>query len=98
MNSFRRLYGSVAKSQLAALRKKTGFPLGKCKEALVKNTDDLEAAESWLYSQAQAEGWAKVEMLQDRIANQGLIGLLIRGNRAAMVEVNSIRKVILPGH
>lgn len=89
MSLFRRLYGSVAKSQLAALRKKTGFPLGKCKEALVANTDDLDAAEKWLYSQAQAEGWAKVELLRSRAANQGLIGLLIRGNRGAMVEVSA---------
>lgn len=89
MNTFCRLYGSVAKSHLAALRRKTGFPLGKCKEALVENTDDLEAAESWLYSQAQVEGWAKVEILRNRTANQGLIGLLTRGNRGTMVEVNT---------
>ena len=90
MSPFRRLYGSVAKSQLAALRKKTGFPLGKCKEALLTNTDDLEAAEKWLYSQAQAEGWAKVELLRNRATNQGLIGLLTRGNRGAMVQVSDV--------
>lgn len=84
---FSRLYSSVVKSHLAALRKKTGFPMGKCKEALQENTGDLEAAENWLYAQAQAEGWAKVETLQNRTANQGLIGLLVRGNRGAMVEV-----------
>lgn len=83
-----RFYSSLAKHQLAALRKKTGFPLGKCKEALTANNNDLEIAEKWLDSQAQAEGWAKVEKLRDRTANQGLIGLLIRGNRGAMVEVN----------
>ena len=86
--SFSRLYGSVAKSQLAALRKKTGFPLGKCKEALVANADDLGAAEDWLNSRAQEEGWAKVEKLRGRATSQGLIGLMIRGNRGAMVEVS----------
>ncbi len=82
-----RLYSSAAKSQLAVLRKKTGFPLGKCKEALSSTKDSLEAAEEWLYSQAKTEGWAKVEKLKGRAAKQGLIGLLIRENRAAMVEV-----------
>lgn len=87
---FSRLYSSVAKNQLAALRRKTGFPISKCKEALLVKTGDLEAAENWLYSQAQSEGWAKVEKLRDRTANQGLIGLLIRGNRGAMVEVSVV--------
>lgn len=85
---FSRLYSSVAKSQLAALRKKTGFPMGKCKEALQESTGDLEAAEDWLYTRAKAEGWAKVETLRNRTANQGFVGLLVRGNRGAMVEVN----------
>lgn len=62
--------------------------MGKCKEALLENSDNLEAAEKWLYSRAQEEGWAKIEKLRDRATNQGLIGLLIRGNRGAMVEVN----------
>ena len=88
VRSFRRFYGSVAKSPLAALRKRTGFPLSRCKEALVQNSDDVETAEKWLYSQAQAEGWAKVELLRGRTAKQGLIGLLARGNRGVMVEVN----------
>ena len=82
-----RLYSSAAKSQLALLRRKTGFPLGKCREALLSNNDDLEVAEKWLYSRAQAEGWAKLGQLKDRTASQGLIGMLIRDNKAAMVEV-----------
>ena len=83
-----RFYSSAAKSQLAILRKTTGFPISKCKQALTENNADLEEAKKWLYSQAQAEGWAKVEKLKDRSANQGLIGLMIRGNMGAMVEVN----------
>jgi len=82
-----RFYSSSA---LATLRKKTGFPIIKCKEALASNSNDLEIAEKWLYSRAQEEGWERVEKLRDRTANQGLIGLHIRGNRAAMVEVNVI--------
>lgn len=85
---FTRFYSSAAKSKLAILRKTTGFPIGKCKQALSENNADLKEAEKWLYSQAQAEGWAKVEKLRSRSANQGLIGLLIRENTGAMVEVN----------
>lgn len=85
---FHRSYSSVAKSQLAALRSKTGFPLSKCKEALSVNDGDLDVAEKWLLSRAQAEGWAKMEKLKDRSAKQGLIGLLIRENKGTMVEVS----------
>lgn len=85
-----RVYSSVATSRLAVLRKNTGFPLSKCKEALLKNSEKLEEAEKWLYRNAQAEGWAKVEKLKGRTARQGLVGLLIRDNKAAMLEVSSI--------
>lgn len=60
----------------------------KCKEALVKHNNDLEAAEKWLQEQAQKEGWARVAKVQDRKAEQGLIGLALDDNRAAMVEVS----------
>ena len=83
-----RFYSTASKSQLAVLRKATGFPISKCKQALSENNQDLEEAKKWLYSQAQAEGWAKVEKLKDRTANQGLIGLMIRGNVGSMVEVS----------
>ena len=82
-----RFLSSSTKSGLAKLRQKTGFPIGKCKDALTKHNNDLEAAEKWLYEQAQKEGWAKVEKLQGRAARQGLIGLLVRENQAVMVEV-----------
>lgn len=86
-----RLYSSqtssVGKSQLIILRKRTGFPIIKCREALTKHNENVGAAESWLYSEAQKEGWTKVEKLKDRMTHQGLIGMLLRGNQAAMVEV-----------
>ena len=86
-SQFCRLFSSAPKSNLAKLRQKTGFPIGKCKDALTRHSNELEAAEKWLYEQAQKEGWAKVEKLQGRTASQGLIGLLLRGSQAAMVEV-----------
>lgn len=84
---FCRFLSSSVKSELAKLRQKTGFPIGKCKDALTRHSNDLEAAEKWLYEQAQKEGWAKVEKLQGRAASQGLIGMLVRGDQAAMIEV-----------
>ena len=78
---------SSTKGLLATLRRKTGFPIGKCKQALTQHDNNIEAAEKWLHSQAQKEGWAKLEKLQGRAAKQGLMGVIVRGNRAAMVEV-----------
>ena len=86
-SQFCRLLSSAPKSNLAKLRQRTGFPISKCKDALTRHSNELEAAEKWLYEQAQKEGWAKVEKLQGRAASQGLIGLLLRGKQAAMVEV-----------
>ena len=78
---------STGKSLLATLRKRTGFPIVKCKEALTRNQNDPGAAEKWLLSQAQEEGWSKVESLQGRSAKQGLIGVVVQDCKAAMVEV-----------
>lgn len=78
---------SSTKGLLATLRRKTGFPIGKCKQALTQHDNNIEAAEKWLYSQAQKEGWVKLEKLQGRATKQGLIGVIVRENRAAMVEV-----------
>lgn len=79
---------SSAASLVASLRKKTGYPIGKCKEALTKHDNDLEAAETWLLEQAKKEGWAKAEKLMGRKTQQGLIGLLVKNRQAAMVVVN----------
>jgi len=88
INVARRFYGTVVASKLGTLRKRTGFPIGKCKEALISNSEDLDKAERWLHDRAQAEGWAKVDKLKDRTALQGLIGLILKGNKAAMLEVS----------
>ena len=82
-----RHFSSVAKSPLAILRKKTGLPIAKCREALVLHADKLEDAEQWLLEQAQKEGWAKVEQLRGRDTRQGHIGVLLEEQKAALVEV-----------
>lgn len=47
-----------------------------------------DQAEQWLKQQAQTMGWAKAQKLEGRNTKQGLIGVLIQNNIAAMVEVN----------
>jgi len=75
-------------SLLSKLRKSTGFSISKCKNALDKFEGDIKKAESWLREQAQKEGWAKATKLQDRPMSQGLVGVMVDGKSASMVELN----------
>lgn len=83
-----RLYATAEKSALAALRKKTGYTFANCKKALEMHNNDLAKAEQWLKEQAQALGWSKATKLEGRNTSQGLVGILVRNNIGAMVEVN----------
>ncbi|EDW77298.1 uncharacterized protein Dwil_GK18224 [Drosophila willistoni] len=80
--------GGLEKSALAALRKKTGYTFANCKKALELNQNDVNAAEKWLNDQAQTMGWIKATKVADRVTTQGLIGILVRRNRGAMIELN----------
>ncbi|XP_062547317.1 elongation factor Ts, mitochondrial isoform X1 [Armigeres subalbatus] len=83
-----RFYATAEKSALASLRKKTGYTFANCKKALEMHSNDLAKAEKWLQEQAQAMGWSKATKLEGRNTTQGLIGILVRNNIGAMVEVN----------
>lgn len=84
-----RWYAATAeKSALATLRKKTGYTFANCKKALEMHGNDLTKAESWLKEQAQTLGWSKATKLEGRNTSQGLVGVLVRDNIGAMVEVN----------
>ncbi|XP_063808370.1 elongation factor Ts, mitochondrial isoform X2 [Pseudophryne corroboree] len=76
------------KELLVRLRKKTGYTFMNCKKALEKFNSDPKQAEAWLNQQAQKEGWSKAFKLQGRKTAEGLVGLLLEGNSAVMVEVN----------
>ncbi|XP_017107182.1 elongation factor Ts, mitochondrial [Drosophila bipectinata] len=78
----------LEKSALAALRKKTGYTFANCKKALELHSNDVSLAEKWLNDQAQSMGWTKATKVADRATAHGLIGILIKGSRAAMVELN----------
>lgn len=76
------------KALLMKLRKNTGYTFINCKKALEKFENDIAQAESWLHEQAQKEGWSKASKLEGRKAKEGLIGLFVGNQAAAMVEVN----------
>jgi len=78
-------------SPLAELRKKSGYGLSLCKDALAKNENDVAKALQWLDEQAQAKGWDKANKLEGRTTAQGLIGIQVlddSNNSAVMVELN----------
>jgi translation elongation factor EF-Ts len=47
-------------------------------------------AETWLNSQAQAQGWAKAAKLQSRSTPNGLVGIMLDTKCAVMVCNNTI--------
>jgi len=67
------------------LREKTGAGMMDCKKALANNNGDLEAAVDWLRKQ----GLASAAKKSGRIASEGLVGVVTKGNKGAIVEVNA---------
>ena len=67
------------------LREKTGAGMMDCKKALTAVNGDMEKAVDWL----REHGIAKAEKKQSRIAAEGLCQILVDGNNAVVVEVNS---------
>lgn len=45
-------------------------------------------AEKWLRAEAQKMGWSKAQKVEGRTTAQGLVGVLIKNNIGALVEVN----------
>jgi elongation factor Ts len=67
------------------LRDRTGAGMMDCKTALIETKGDMEAAVDWL----RKKGLAKAAKKAGRLAADGLIGLSVKGNKGALVEVNS---------
>lgn len=67
------------------LREKTGVGMMECKKALVACEGDLEKAIDFL----RKKGVSVAEKKAGRVANQGLVGLAVKGNKGAVVELNS---------
>ncbi|VDK78678.1 unnamed protein product [Onchocerca ochengi] len=77
------------KEALKELRKKTGYSYVNCRKALNKfGPDDLDEAIKWLKKRAIEEGWEKAAKLGDRPTRQGVVSVLVKNNKAAIVELN----------
>lgn len=76
---------TISAAMVKTLRDRTGAGMMDCKQALIENNGDMEAAVDWL----RKKGLAKAAKKAGRIAAEGLIGVAVRGRTGAVVEVNS---------
>lgn len=72
-------------SDVKELREKTGAGMMDCKKALQESEGDMNRAIDWL----REKGISKAAKKESRIAAEGLSEILVEGNRAVIVEVNS---------
>lgn len=75
----------ITASLVKELREKTGAGMLDCKKALEACDANLDAAVDWL----REKGISKAAKKADRIAAEGIAAVLIDGNKAAIIEVNS---------
>lgn len=75
----------ITAAMVKELREKTGAGMMDCKVALGETAGDIEAGVDWL----RKKGLSKAAKKSDRIAAEGLIGIMTHGNSGFLVEVNS---------
>ena len=75
----------ISASLVKELREITGAGMLDCKKALEANDGNIDASIDWL----REKGISKAAKKADRIAAEGLAAILIEGNKALVVEVNS---------
>ena len=75
----------VSASLVKELREKTGAGMLDCKKALEANNGNIETSIDWL----REKGISKAAKKADRIAAEGITSILTKGNKAAVIEVNS---------
>ena len=75
----------ISAAQVKELRDKTGVGMMDAKKALVATEGDMEKAIDFL----REKGMAKAAKKSDRIAAEGLADVEVKGNVAAIVEVNA---------
>ncbi len=82
----------ITAALVKTLRESTGAGMMDCKKALAETAGQhasdkewLEAASDWL----RAKGISKAAKKADRVAAEGLVGVVTSGTTAAIVEVNS---------
>ena len=75
----------ITASMVKELRELTGAGMLDCKKALEACEGNLDKASEWL----REKGISKAAKKADRIAAEGLVNILIEGNKAVILEVNS---------
>ena len=75
----------ITAKDVADLRAKTGLGMMDCKKALVEAEGDVEKAIKIL----REKGLATAAKKESRIASEGLVDIMTKGEVTAMVEVNS---------
>lgn len=75
----------ISASLVKELREKTGAGMLDCKKALEATNGDFSAAVDWL----REKGISTASKKASRIAAEGMTDILIEGNKAVIVEVNS---------
>ncbi|MBP5216155.1 MAG: elongation factor Ts [Alphaproteobacteria bacterium] len=75
----------ITASMVKDLRESTGAGMLDCKKALVEANGNMEEAVDWL----RKKGLASAAKKSSRIAAEGLVSVLVEGNKGAVVEVNS---------
>ena len=72
-------------SDIKELREKTGAGMLDCKKALEEASGDMAKAVDWL----REKGISKAAKKESRIAAEGLSEIIVNGNKAVILEVNS---------
>ncbi len=76
---------TITAAMVKDLRETTGVGMMDCKQALAENDGDMQAAIDWL----RKKGLSKAAKKAGRVAAEGLIGIMLKGPKGVMVEVNS---------
>ncbi|SHH17336.1 translation elongation factor Ts [Marivita hallyeonensis] len=76
---------AITAAQVKELREMTGAGMMDAKKALVETDGDMDGAVDWL----RTKGLAKAAKKSDRTAAEGLVAVVVEGNKGVAVEVNS---------
>lgn len=74
----------ITASMVKELRDKTGAGMLDCKKALEETKGNMENAIDWL----REKGISKAAKKADRIAAEGLVNIIVEGNKATLLEIN----------
>lgn len=76
---------AISAKLVKELRDKTGAGMMDCKKALIETDGNVDAAIDWL----REKGISKAAKKADRIAAEGLCNIVVDGNEAVVLELNS---------